>query len=154
VLNTERKYLTALFVDIKDSTRMTQAVDIELWHECMDRFLRTVSECVEEFGGIVAQYMGDGAIALFGAPRAHEDHALPACHAAMRLRERVGKLSAALPAESPLEFVVRVGLNSGDVVVGKIGDHRHVLYTAQGLAVAVAARVESIARPGAIYMTS
>jgi class 3 adenylate cyclase len=119
----------------------------------MDRFLVTLAEGVHRFEGTVNQYTGDGIMALFGAPIAHEDHAQRACFAALWLRDELRRYADRVRLESGLSFAVRMGLNSGDVVVGKIGDDLRMDYTAQGHTVNLAARMEQIAEPGAIYLT-
>src|SRR5207245_9969087 len=99
------------------------------------------------------QYTGDGIMALFGAPIAHEDHAQRACAAALDLARELGALAEEVRRESGLEFAVRMGLNSGEVVVGRIGDDLRMDYTAQGHVVGLAARVQQLAPPGGISVT-
>jgi len=152
-LEGERKQLTILFLDVKGSMALAEALDPESWHELMDRFFRVLSAQVYRHGGTVNQYMGDGIMALFGAPIAHEDHAPRACHAALALREELRGFSERLRRESGVEFAVRMGMNSGEVVVGRIGDDLHMEYTAQGHTVGLAARMEKLAEPGTIYAT-
>src|SRR5262249_39473056 len=98
-------------------------------------------------------YTGDGIMALFGAPIAHEDHAQRACYAALHLKDRLRRYSDELRLTRGLNFSVRIGLNSGEVVVGKIGDDLRMDYTAQGHAVGLAARMEQIAQAGSVYLT-
>ncbi|MEN8183047.1 MAG: AAA family ATPase, partial [Myxococcota bacterium] len=108
---------------------------------------------VHRFEGTVNQYTGDGIMALFGAPIAHEDHAQRACYAALQLREELRRYSEELRIAKGLDFSVRMGLNSGDVVIGKIGDDLRMDYTAQGHTVGLAARMEQIAAPDQTYLT-
>ena len=99
------------------------------------------------------QYTGDGIMALFGAPIAHEDHAQRACYAALHLTEELRRYADELRRDHGLNFAVRMGLNSGEVVVGKIGDNLRMDYTAQGHTVGLAARMEDLAEPGKAYLT-
>jgi tetratricopeptide (TPR) repeat protein len=108
---------------------------------------------VYRFEGTVTQYAGDGLMALFGAPIAHEDHAQRACYAVLHLRDQLRRYADELRMTRGLSFSVRMGLNSGEVVVGRIGDDLHMDYTAHGHAVGLAARMEQIAAPDRIYMT-
>ena len=89
-LEGERKQVTVLFADVKGSMELSERIDSEDWHAILDRFFQTLTEGVHRFEGTVNQYTGDGIMALFGAPIAHEDHALRACWAALHLRERLG----------------------------------------------------------------
>ncbi|HKX01578.1 MAG TPA: adenylate/guanylate cyclase domain-containing protein, partial [Methylomirabilota bacterium] len=152
-LEGERKHVTVLFADVKGSTELTDQVDLEVWHAILDRFFEILTEGVHRFEGTVNQYTGDGIMALFGAPLAREDHAQRACYAALQLRERLRSYTDELRLSRGLNLGVRIGLNSGEVVVGKIGDDLRMDYTAQGLTVNLAARMEQIAAPGHIYLT-
>lgn len=149
----ERKQVTVLFVDMKGSMEIASEVDPEDWHALMDRFFVIASGVVHRWEGTVNQYAGDGIMALFGAPLALEDHAERACHAALDLAAELAHASDDLRREHGLDFAVRTGLNSGEVVVGRIGDDLRMEYTAQGHNVGLAARMEQLARPGAIYLT-
>ena len=119
----------------------------------MDRFLQILTDGVHRFEGTVNQYTGDGVMALFGAPIAHEDHAQRACYAALHLRDTLRALGQELRREYGLNFQTRVGLNSGDVIVGKIGDDLRMDYTAQGHTVGLAQRMEQLAEAGKPYLT-
>jgi class 3 adenylate cyclase len=132
---------------------LTEQVDPEEWHKIMDRFFAILSEGVHRFEGTINQYTGDGIMALFGAPIAHEDHAQRACYAALHLKEELRRYSDELRLTRGLNFSVRIGLNSGEVVVGKIGDDLRMDYTAQGHTVGLAARMEQIAQAGSVYLT-
>jgi class 3 adenylate cyclase len=151
-LEGERKQVTVLFADMVDSMLLAEKMDAEEWHRVLDRFFQILAEGVHRFEGTINQFTGDGIMALFGAPVAHEDHARRACHAALQLRD---ELQAAAPALVPrgLAFAVRMGLNSGEVVVGKIGDDLRMDYTAQGHSVGLAARMQQRAAPGTIFLT-
>ncbi len=152
-LEGERKQVTVLFADVKGSQGLAQSVGPEAWHEILDRFFEILSTGVHRFEGTVNQYTGDGIMALFGAPIAHEDHAQRACFAALHLKEEIATFYADLRRTRSLDFAVRMGLNSGEVVVGRIGDDLRMDYTAQGHTVGLASRMESLAEPGKIYLT-
>jgi class 3 adenylate cyclase/tetratricopeptide (TPR) repeat protein len=152
-LEGERKQVTVLFADVKGSMDLAEQVDPEEWHKIMDRFFAILSEGVHRFEGTVNQYTGDGVMALFGAPIAHEDHAQRACYAALAIRDELAAFSAELRRTLGLNFSTRMGLNSGEVVVGRIGDDLRMDYTAQGRTVGLASRMEALADPGKIYLT-
>jgi class 3 adenylate cyclase/tetratricopeptide (TPR) repeat protein len=152
-LEGERKQVTVLFADVKGSMDLAEQVDPEEWHKIMDRFFAILSGGVHRFEGTINQYTGDGIMALFGAPIAHEDHAQRACYAALHLRDELRSYSEELRRTRGLNFSVRMGLNSGEVVVGKIGDDLRMDYTAQGQTVGLAARMEQLAAPGSAHLT-
>ena len=152
-LEGERKHVTVLFVDIKGSMDLSADVDPEEWHRVIDRFFTIVSDGVHRFEGTVNQYTGDGVMALFGAPIAHEDHAQRAAHAALRLQREIRSYAQQLRREYGLDFHVRMGMNSGEVIVGRIGDDLRMDYTAQGQTVGLASRLEGIAEPGTTYLS-
>src|SRR5215211_5871255 len=146
-LEGERKMVTVLFVDVVGSLGLAERLDPEEWRSVMDRCLAILCEGSHRFEGMVETFTGDGLMALFGAPLAQEDHAARACHAALRLLEQLGGFAAELRRERGLGFAVRVGLNSGEVVTGAIGDDLTLQYTAVGHTVGLARRVESLAAP-------
>jgi class 3 adenylate cyclase len=148
----ERKPVTVLFADVYGSMELAAQVDSEEWHRIMDRFFAILAEGVHGFEGTVNQFTGDGIMALFGAPIAHEDHARRACWAALHLAEALQRWTDELRRRRGLTFSVRMGLNSGEVVVGRIGDDLRMDYTAQGQTVGLAARMEQLAEPGRIYV--
>jgi class 3 adenylate cyclase/tetratricopeptide (TPR) repeat protein len=152
-LEGERKQVTVLFADVKGSMELAEAVDPEELHHIMDRFFEVLADGVHRFEGTVNQYTGDGIMALFGAPIAHEDHAQRACYAALHLVDALRDYAIELRRERGLDFSVRMGINSGDVVVGKIGDDLRMDYTAQGHTVGLAARMQTLAEPGKVYIT-
>jgi class 3 adenylate cyclase/tetratricopeptide (TPR) repeat protein len=152
-LEGERKQVTVLFADVKGSMELAEQLDPEDWHRIMDRFFQLLAEGVHRFEGTVVQFTGDGVMALFGAPLAHEDHAQRACWAALHLAEELRRYAQQLRREGGLDFAVRLGLNSGEVVVGKIGDDLRMDYTAQGHTVGLAQRMEQLAETGRIYLT-
>jgi predicted ATPase/class 3 adenylate cyclase len=132
---------------------LAESLDPEEWHRILDRFFHILAEGVHRFEGTVNQYTGDGIMALFGAPIAHEDHAQRACYAALHLSDTLRRYTNELRLSRGLSFSVRVGLNSGEVVVGKIGDDLRMDYTAQGAIVGLAARMQEMAEPGKAYAT-
>jgi class 3 adenylate cyclase/tetratricopeptide (TPR) repeat protein len=152
-LEGERKQVTVLFADVKGSMELAEQLDPEAWHEILDRFFQILTDGVHRFEGTVNQYTGDGIMALFGAPIAHEDHAQRACYAALHLKDELRRYSDELRLTRGLNFSVRIGLNSGEVVVGKIGEDLRMDYTAQGHTVGLAARMEQIAQAGSVYLT-
>jgi len=152
-LRGERKLVTILFADVARSMELAERVDPEEWHRLLDRLFRVLTEGVHRYEGTINQYTGDGIMALFGAPIAHEDHAQRACAAALDLAHELGVLAEDVRRESGLEFAVRMGLNSGEVVVGRIGDDLRMDYTAQGHVVGLAARVQQLALPGGVTVT-
>src|SRR5436309_2972353 len=152
-LRGERKLVTVLFADVVRSMELAERVDPEEWHRLLDRLFRILAGGVHRYEGTINQYTGDGIMALFGAPIAHEDHAQRACAAALDLARELGALAEDVWRESGLEFAVRMGLNSGEVVVGRIGDDLRMDYTAQGHVVGLAARVQQLAPPGGISVT-
>src|SRR3989441_1103098 len=152
-LRGERKLVTILFADVVRSMELAERVDPEEWHRLLDRLFRILAGGVHRYEGTINQYTGDGIMALFGAPIAHEDHAQRACAAALDLARELGALAEEVRRESGLEFAVRMGLNSGEVVVGRIGDDLRMDYTAQGHVVGLAARVQQLAPPGGISVT-
>src|SRR2546428_6339850 len=152
-LEGERKQVTVLFADVKGSMELAEQLDPEEWHKILDRFFGILTDGVHRFEGTVNQYTGDGIMALFGAPIAHEDHAQRACYAALHLRDELRRYAQALKREHGLGFSVRMGLNSGEVVVGKIGDDLRMDYTALGHTVGLAQRMEQLAEPGKPLLT-
>ena len=152
-LEGERKPVTVLFADVARSMELAERVDPEEWHRLLDRLFRVLADGVHRYEGTINQYTGDGIMALFGAPIAHEDHAQRACAAALELARELGALAEDVRRESGLDFAVRMGLNSGEVVVGRIGDDLRMDYTAQGHVVGLAARVQQLAPPGGVTVT-
>ena len=153
VLEGERKQVTVLFADVKGSMDLAEQVDAEDWHRILNKFFEILTEGVHRFEGTVNQYTGDGIMALFGAPIAHEDHAHRACYAALHLQSELQRYARSLRLERGLDFAVRMGINSGEVIVGKIGDDLRMDYTAQGHTVGLAARLEQLAEASKIYLT-
>ena len=149
----ERKHVTVMFVDIVRSMDHAREVDPERWHEFLEEFYAAASAAVQRLEGTMDKFTGDGIMALFGAPIAHEDHAVRACRAALELHAAMAPLAASF-ADTGRELAVRVGVNSGEVIVGEIGDSERMAYTAFGHAVGIAQRMESVAPPGATALSA
>src|SRR5262249_42050030 len=143
-LEGERKQVTVLFADVQGSMELSEQLDPEEWSQIMNHFFQILAEGVERFEGFVDKFTGDGIMALFGAPIAHEDHAQRACWAALHLRDPLRRYADELRLQG-MNFCVRMGLNSGEVVVGTIGDDLRMEYTAQGHVVGLAQRMEQVA---------
>ena len=152
VLSSEKKQITVLFADVAGSMDLQEQLDAEVWAQLMGRFVAILAEGVRKFGGTVDKFTGDGIMALFGAPVAQEDHARRACHAALHLVRAIGEFSAEL-AKQEIGLHVRLGLNSGEVVVGRVGGDATLDPTALGHTVGLAQRMEAIAEPGRAYLT-
>lgn len=150
----ERKLVTILFADVAEFTFMSTKLDPEEVHQIMDRAFRIMLDEIHKFEGTVNQFTGDGIMALFGAPIAHEDHARRACYAALEIQKSIQNLSSYLKSVYSFDFALRIGLNSGTVVVGAIGDDLRMDYTAVGEATNLAARMESCAQPGTTLITN
>ncbi len=152
-LDGERKQVTVLFADVMGSMDMAEQTDPEEWRQIMQRFFALLSEGVRRFEGTVDKFTGDGIMALFGAPIAHEDHAPRACFAALHIGELVSEYAGELRRAKGLSFSVRIGINSGEVVAGAIGEDDEPEYTAVGHTVGLAQRMEALAEPGKAYLT-
>jgi class 3 adenylate cyclase len=152
-LEGERKQVTVLFADLKGSMELLADRDPEEARKILDPVLEHMMEAVHRYEGTVNQVMGDGIMALFGAPLAHEDHAVRACYAALRMQESVKRDAEDARRSYGVNVQIRVGLNSGEVLVRAIGSDLHVVYTAVGQTTHLAARMEQIATPGAIVIT-
>jgi class 3 adenylate cyclase/tetratricopeptide (TPR) repeat protein len=152
-LEGERKQVTVLFADMKGSMELLADRDPEVARKLLDPVLERMMEAVHRYEGTVNQVMGDGIMALFGAPLAHEDHAVRACYAALRMQESVGQYAeAARHAQGP-NVQIRIGINSGEVVVRAIGSDLRMDYTAVGETTHLAGRMEQLASPGRILLT-
>ncbi len=149
----ERKQVTVLFADVKGSMDLAEQQDPEEWRKIMQRFFSILTEAVERFDGTVDKFTGDGIMAIFGAPVSFEDHAPRACYSALQILDDVGDYAGELRREQGLNFSVRVGINSGEVVAGAIGSGDDGAYTAIGHTVGLAQRMEALAEPGKAYLT-
>jgi class 3 adenylate cyclase/tetratricopeptide (TPR) repeat protein len=152
-LEGERKQVTVLFADLKGSMELLADRDPEEARKLLDPVLERMMEAVHRYEGTVNQVMGDGIMALFGAPLAHEDHAVRGCYAALRMQESVKKYAEEVRRSHAAVVKIRVGLNSGEVVVRAIGSDLRMDYTAVGQTTHLAARMEQLADPGAIVIT-
>src|ERR1700675_3310301 len=153
-LEGERKQVTVLFADLKGSMELLADRDPEEARKLLDPVLERIMEAVHRYEGTVNQVMGDGIMALFGAPLAHEDHAVRACYAALRMQESVKRYSEEVRRAAGTPISIRVVLNSGEVVVRSIGSDLHMDYTAVGQTTHVAARMEQAALPGSILIAA
>jgi len=148
----ERRYLTVLFADMRESMELLARQDLEEARQVLDGVIERMMDAVHAAGGTVNQVMGDGIMALFGAPIAQRDHAVRACRAALRMQESVAAYAAALRRRD-VRVQIRVGINSGEVIVRAVGSDLRWDYTAVGMPTHIAARMEQIAAPGAILAT-
>jgi class 3 adenylate cyclase/tetratricopeptide (TPR) repeat protein len=153
-LEGERKQVTVLFADLKGSTELIRDLDPEQTQAFLDPALHAMMDAVHRYEGTVNQVMGDGIMALFGAPLAHEDHATRACYAALAMQEALRRYADEVRRTHGLPVQIRVGLHAGDVVVRAIGNDLHMDYSAIGLTTVLAARMEQLATPGSILLTA
>ena len=153
-LEGERKQVTVLFADLKGSTELIRDLDPEAAQTLLDPALRCMMDAVHRFEGTVNQVLGDGIMALFGAPVAHEDHAVRACYAGLAMQAAMRRYAEEVRRSHGLEMQIRVGLNSGEVVVRAIGNDLHMDYSAVGQTTHLAARMEQLATPGSIRLTA
>ena len=143
-----------LFADLKDSTELIRGLDPEAAQQLLDPAIHHMMHAVHRFEGTVNQVLGDGIMALFGAPIAHEDHALRACYAALAMQAAMRAYTEDVRRTRGLELRMRVGLNAGEVVVRAIGNDLHMDYSAVGETTHLAARMEQLATPGSIRLTA
>src|SRR5262245_8410810 len=149
----ERRYLTVLFADMRESMELLARQDLGEARQVLDGVIERMMDAVHGAGGTVNQVMGDGIMALFGAPTAWRDHAVRACRAALRMQESVAAYAATLERRRGVRVQIRVGINSGEVIVRAVGNDLRWDYTAVGLPTHIAARMEQVAAPGAILVT-
>jgi class 3 adenylate cyclase len=141
-----------LFADLKESTELIRGLDPEAAQQLLDPAIHRMMDAVHRFEGTVNQVLGDGIMALFGAPIAHEDHALRACYAALAMQAAMQPYTEEVRRARGLELRMRVGLNAGEVVVRAIGNDLHMDYSAVGESTVLAARMEQTATPGTIRL--
>ena len=149
----ERKQVTVLFADLKGSMELLAERDPEEARKLLDPVVERMMEAVHHYEGTVNQVMGDGIMALFGAPIGHEDHAVRACYAAVRMQQRVTLYADEVQQQGGTPVQIRVGLNSGEVIVGAIGSDLRMDYTAVGQTTHLAARMEQMVKPGSALIT-
>jgi class 3 adenylate cyclase/tetratricopeptide (TPR) repeat protein len=152
-LEGERKQVTVLFADLKGSMELLADRDPEAARKILDPVLEHMMAAAHRYQGTVNQVMGDGIMALFGAPLAHEDHAVRACYAALRMQDSIKRYADSVRKVEGVPIRIRVGLNSGEVVVRAIGSDLHMDYTAVGQTTHLAARMEQLAEPGTALLT-
>jgi len=150
----ERKLVTVFFADVAGYTSMTEKLDPEEVHGIMDGAFKILMDEIHRFEGTINQFTGDGVMALFGAPLAHEDHAQRACHSALSVQNALGEYGEKVKADTGLEFKMRIGLNSGYVIVGSIGDDLRMDYTAVGDTTNLADRMQGLASPGSVMVSA
>ncbi|MBC2716709.1 MAG: AAA family ATPase [Desulfobacteraceae bacterium] len=149
----ERKLVTVLFSDVAGFTSMSEKLDPEEVHQIMDGCFKILMDEIHKFEGTINQFTGDGVMALFGAPVAHEDHAQRACYASLSIQKAIEKYGEKLKNERGIDFKMRIGLNSGPVIVGAIGDDLRMDYTAVGDTTNLAARMENSAESGTVLVS-
>jgi class 3 adenylate cyclase/tetratricopeptide (TPR) repeat protein len=149
----ERKLVTVLFADVANFTTLSEKLDPEEVHTIMDGCFKILMDEIHKYEGTINQFTGDGVMALFGAPIAHEDHAQRACYAALSSQKALAVYEEKVKREFGVEFKMRMGLNSGPVVVGSIGDDLRMDYTAVGDTTNLASRMESLAKPGSVLVS-
>jgi class 3 adenylate cyclase/tetratricopeptide (TPR) repeat protein len=150
----ERKQVTVLFADVKGSTDLVQHLDAEEVSKLFDPLQGLMIDAVHAYEGTVNEVLGDGIMAIFGAPIAHEDHALRACRAALDMQKAARVWAERSAPESPARGIrLRVGLNSGEVVVRAINNDLTISYSAMGMTTHLAARMEQTAAPGTIWIS-
>ena len=150
----ERKLVTVMFADVAGFTSMGEKLDPEDLHLIMNNCFRVLMDEVHKYEGTINEFRGDGVMALFGAPIAHEDHAVQACYASLAIQKALAPFGEDLKTRYGIDFKMRIGLNSGPVVVGSIGDDLRMDYTAQGDTANLAARMESNADPGGVLVSA
>jgi len=153
-LEGERKVVTVLFADIKDSTELIRDLDPEDAQQLLDPAIHIMMDAVHRFEGTVNQVLGDGVMSIFGAPIAHEDHAARACYAALAMQAAMQTYAEEILRAHGILLQIRVGLNAGEVVVRAIGNDLHMDYSAVGPTTHLAARMEQLATPGSIRLPS
>src|SRR5215470_12900587 len=153
-LEGERKQVTVLFADLTGNTELIRDLDPESSQTLLDTALQHMMDAVHRFEGTVNDVAGDGLMAMFGAPIAHEDHALRACYAALAMQAALRRYAEEVRRTHGLEMLLRVGLNSGSVLVRTIGNDLYMNYSGVGLTTNLAARMEQLAPPGTIRLTA
>ena len=153
-LEGERKLVTVLFADVANYTALSEKLDPEDVHRIMDGCFQILMNEIHRYEGTINQFTGDGVMALFGAPVAHEDHAQRACKAALAIQKELAPCGEKILRGYGAEFRMRIGLNTGPVIVGAIGDDLRMDYTAVGDTTNLAARVQQSAQPGEVWLSA
>ena len=146
----ERKLVTVLFAKVANFTSMAEKFGPDEVYQIMDGFFRVLMDEIDKYEGTISQFTGDGVMALFGAPVAHEDHVQRACYAALSVQNTMADYGKKLKKEFEIDFKIRIGLNTGPVVAGSIGDDLRMYYAAIGDTIDLASRMETTAKPGTI----
>jgi len=149
----EHKLVTVFFADVANFTSISEKLDPEEVHQIMDGAFKILMDEIHKYEGTINQFTGDGVMALFGAPVAHEDHAQRACYAALSIQNAMRDYGERIKKDTGVDFKVRIGLNSGPVIVGSIGDDLRMDYTAVGDTTNLASRMESSANPGYVLVS-
>jgi class 3 adenylate cyclase/tetratricopeptide (TPR) repeat protein len=149
----ERKLVTVLFADVANYTAMSEKLDPEEVHQIMDGCFKILMDEIHKYEGTINQFTGDGVMAIFGAPVSHEDHAQRACYAALSIQKAIGEYGAGVAQNIGIEFKMRIGVNTGKVIVGAIGDDLRMDYTAVGDTTNLAARIQQTSAPGEVWLS-
>jgi class 3 adenylate cyclase/tetratricopeptide (TPR) repeat protein len=150
----ERKLVTVLFADVANYTSMSEKLDPEEVHQIMDGCFKVLMDEIHRYEGTIDKFTGDGVMALFGVPVAHEDHAQRACYSALAIQRAIGEYGEKVNKECGVDFKMRVGINSGLVIVGSVGNDLRMDYTAIGDTTNLASRMETMAKPGAVLVSA
>ena len=149
----QRKHATVLFADVAGSMELAERIDAEQWREVMDGLFKLLADGVHRHEGTVDKFTGDGIMALFGAPIADESHARSACLAAIEILAESSAYAERIERDLGIRLAVRIGINSGTLVIGSLGERDDLQYTAIGHTVGLAQRMESLAGPDSILIT-
>ncbi|MHC4536122.1 MAG: adenylate/guanylate cyclase domain-containing protein, partial [Planctomycetota bacterium] len=149
----ERKLVTVFFADVANYTSMSEKLDPEEVHQIMDGCFKIIMDEIHKYEGTINQFTGDGVMALFGAPVAHEDHAQRACYAALSVQKKMDEYGEKIKKDIGVDFKMRIGLNSGHVIVGSIGDDLRMDYSAVGDTTNLASRMENAAEAGSVLVS-
>ncbi|MBW2324153.1 MAG: zinc ribbon domain-containing protein, partial [Deltaproteobacteria bacterium] len=150
----EKKLVTVFFGDIANYTSISEGFDPEEVHQIMEGTFKILMDEIHKYEGTINQFTGDGVMALFGAPIAQEDHAQKACRASLSVQRAMEDYGEKIKRDASVDFKMRIGLNSGTVVVGSIGDDLRMDYTAIGDTTNLASRLETLAAPGTILVSA
>jgi len=153
-LEGERKLVTVLFADVAGYTAMSEKLDPEEVHQIMEGCFQILMDEIHRYEGTIDKFTGDGVMALFGAPLAHEDHAQRACYAALAIQKALETYGHKVEKDCRIPFKVKVGLNSGPVIVGSVGKDLKMDYTAVGDTVNLASRMQTMAEPGRVLVSA
>lgn len=157
-LSTKRRELTVIFADIEGFSSISETVEVEYINQFLNDFFERMTQAVFEYKGTVDKFLGDGLLAFFGDPISLENHAMAAVKASVSMQEQMGQLNAKWSTSGIADFEkglrIRIGINTGLIIVGNIGSGRRLEYTVLGSAVNIASRLQSLARPGGIIMTA